>query len=947
MKTRLTSLVMVLALFSVPRANAFEVSMTSRGKELKWPVRDVSYKVNSNSGPAGTDTALLAAMATWSEVSGADFQFHHAGSSTDTGVANDGENVCSFGSIDDEDTLAYNSWWYYPSTGEILESDIVFNTAFQWSSAGASGKYDLQSVATHELGHALSLEDLYGPGDVEKTMYGKTSPGETKQRSLHADDVAGIVYLYPGKLPDLVPHQPAGWSSPVVVSKATGSVNDDFPLYASDTLYVDFAIRNQGEGDVKQRFYSELHVDGKFKQSWTVEPPMNSGDFVHVTDYAIGSLSTGTHTIKIVTDIGSTILEADENNNAYTRTLTVLAAPARANLAPYRPSGWPEGIVISKTAGTVTHDAPFYTTDKLFVDWAVENGGELGTTERFYTELYVDNVLVKTWYRDSPLEAGDSMTVSDFTLEPLSMGTHTVRIKTDSTGSVQESAEDDNEYTKAFTVSSVLASQTFTVGVQAELGPLPVSLNQVGVLSGKVVSGKVPDGMKIVVRNNGLYVAGVPTKAGNYRLSIQPSVQSDGVTATAAAVFLNIEVVVLDTRATGLFNGWTSGGARGPGLIQMTVSALGKVTGKLAVGGTNYAFSATSFDTTTNGTCYVRVSAKSGKAVVPLRIAVSPGGPATAVLPDDPEASAVLYRNVWKDTEMAATLAPFLGYYTTTLPGNAAYGSGYLTFTVDKTGSVKTAGSLADGTAVSLSGTLILDETGRTFAVVYAAPSGYKGGVLFGLTEFVRPAAGEVFLRLLEGVPFVWACRNPQATEMYGIGFARETGLTGGRYSKTGNLYDYYQNRDLAVGTDADAPVPGITVGTDRELSDGWNPAGIALTALTNKFGMMTGLSAPRAGVPAKDEEGGYHYAAEENTLGLKLTLTRSTGIFKGSFKTWFDYPQQKHVSKNVLFQGALTPVREDSDDGIEGRGYFLWPDRSVTPAYAFKWSYEFLLLAE
>ena len=946
MKTPLACMVVALALFSVPFANAFQVSVTSRGKELKWPLSDVSYKVNPNSGPAGADAALSAAMATWSEVSGASFQFHHAGSSAVAEAANDGQNVCSFGTIDDEDTLAYNSWWFYPATGEIFESDIVFNTAFEWSTTGSSGKYDLQSVATHELGHALSLDDLYGSGDIEKTMYGRTSPCETKQRSLHADDMAGIVYLYPGKLPDLASHQPAGWSSPVVVSKVAGTADDDSTFNAEDTLYVDFALRNQGEGDVKQRFNCELNIDGKLKHTWTVEPPMNAGGLSQVLDYAIGSLRAGNHTIQIVMDSVSTVLEADESNNTVTKTITVLDAPARANLLPYRPSGWPERIVISKTAGTITDDAPFYTTDTLYVDWAVENGGQLDTAQRFFTELYVDNVLVKTWDRVLPLNVNDYMTFSDIPLGLLSAGTHAVRIKTDSTGNVAESAEDDNEYTKTFMVFSRVAAQRLTVGVRAELGPLPVSVSQTGVLSGRMFSGTLPEGLKIVVRDNALYVAGVPVKAGNHSLSIQPLVKSGGVTVTSGAVALDLEVVALEAKTTGSFNGWMSGGTRGPGLVQMTVSAMGKITGKLSVGGVNYAFSATAFDSATEGTLSVQVGLKSGKNVFPMQITVSPDGPATALLPDDPEASVILYRNRWRDAELSETPVPFIGYYTATLPGKDAYGSGYLAFTVDRAGNVKTAGKLADGTAVSLSGTLILDEGGHTFAVVCTSPSAYKGGSLFGLAEFVKPADGEVHLRLLDGVKFEWKSRNPSATDDYGVGFERTTGLAGGWYSKTANLYDHYRDYRLSVGTDTNAPLPALTVGSVRYGALCWDPSGVVLTP-TLQSGVMTGLHASVAGNPTDaDKDGSWDYSAT-NSVGLKISLNRPTGVFKGSFKAWIDYPDKQHISKSLSFEGALTPVREDSGDGIEGRGYFLWPDRSSTPAYPFKWSYDFLLLAK
>jgi hypothetical protein len=57
----------------------------------------------------------------------------------------------------------------------------------------------------------------------------------------------------------------------------------------------------------------------------------------------------------------------------------------------------------------------------------------------------------------------------------------------------------------------------------------------------------------------------------------------------------------------------------------------------------------------------------------------------------------------------------------------------------------------------------------------------------------------------------------------------------------------------------------------------------------------------------------------------------------------------KKHVSKSVSYEGVLTPEREDKADGVEGRGYFLWPDKAVPPLpakpYGFNWSYDFRLL--
>ncbi|MFH1224756.1 MAG: matrixin family metalloprotease [Candidatus Diapherotrites archaeon] len=71
-----------------------------------------------------------------------------------------------------------------------------FSYNVSWSTTGQSGYYDVQNAATHEFGHWLKLNDLYGSSDTEKTMYGYISTGETKKRTLHSDDIAGIKYIY-------------------------------------------------------------------------------------------------------------------------------------------------------------------------------------------------------------------------------------------------------------------------------------------------------------------------------------------------------------------------------------------------------------------------------------------------------------------------------------------------------------------------------------------------------------------------------------------------------------------------------------------------------------------------------------------------------------------------------------------------------------------------------
>ena len=108
----------------------------------------------------------------------------------------------------------------------------------------------------------------------------------------------------------------------------------------------------------------------------------------------------------------------------------------------------------------------------------------------------------------------------------------------------------------------------------------------------------------------------------------------------------------------------------------------------------------------------------------------------------------------------------------------------------------------------------------------------------------------------------------------------------------------------------------------------------------------MTGyLAAPKANLPPIKVDDVWNYNAE-NTAGLTIGFTRATGIFKGSFKVWFEYVNT-HMSKSIAYEGVLLPEREDKADGIEGRGFFLWADKALNPqgkTYPFNWSYDFVI---
>lgn len=66
-------------------------------------------------------------------------------------------------------------------------------TEVQWALGKQKGKYDIESVALHEIGHLLGM--LHN-GSQESIMYPRVSDNKLA-RKLSADDKTGIRRLYP------------------------------------------------------------------------------------------------------------------------------------------------------------------------------------------------------------------------------------------------------------------------------------------------------------------------------------------------------------------------------------------------------------------------------------------------------------------------------------------------------------------------------------------------------------------------------------------------------------------------------------------------------------------------------------------------------------------------------------------------------------------------------
>lgn len=172
---------LTLLLFAFSFVSAYAYSYAG----IKWSGTSTDYKFDS-SIPNYWKTPIQNAENTWDNA-GSKFRFNKAWFFSD--------NYVKRNSIDGSGgTIAETTCWYSGST--IDHCQTVFDIAEVWKTDGSSNAFDVQNVATHEWGHWLKLNGLYGSGNTEETMYYYISQGETKKRTLDQDDKNGIIHIY-------------------------------------------------------------------------------------------------------------------------------------------------------------------------------------------------------------------------------------------------------------------------------------------------------------------------------------------------------------------------------------------------------------------------------------------------------------------------------------------------------------------------------------------------------------------------------------------------------------------------------------------------------------------------------------------------------------------------------------------------------------------------------
>ncbi len=165
---------------------------------LTWASLPIMYYIEAGVTEAKI-TAINAGFSAWEAdpESAMDYTYGGTISGADSGVNKNEKNTVAWRDLGDTGPVAATYYWYYPSLKQIIEFDIVLNSAYDWSTSGELGNYDVWNVVAHEARHTLVLYDLYPRKDAWLTMYGYTWPSDTLKRDLGYGDRLGVRELYP------------------------------------------------------------------------------------------------------------------------------------------------------------------------------------------------------------------------------------------------------------------------------------------------------------------------------------------------------------------------------------------------------------------------------------------------------------------------------------------------------------------------------------------------------------------------------------------------------------------------------------------------------------------------------------------------------------------------------------------------------------------------------
>ena len=116
----------------------------------------------------------------------------------------DGFSIIDAGTLAGTRVLAATCAWYVPHDGrdQITEADIKFDTSREFlftlspDAKGCDWEFDVESVLTHEVGHAYGMTHVSEATYPRMTMSTATNPCDRSARTLGKGDMLGLESMY-------------------------------------------------------------------------------------------------------------------------------------------------------------------------------------------------------------------------------------------------------------------------------------------------------------------------------------------------------------------------------------------------------------------------------------------------------------------------------------------------------------------------------------------------------------------------------------------------------------------------------------------------------------------------------------------------------------------------------------------------------------------------------
>ncbi len=203
---RIPLTLLILIVFPWQSVSGYVRITTSSGSTPLWVDTAIPYtisEVGSSQIPNGSEfLAVNAAFEAWAAVPSSKVTFEYQGTTHVRTAGLDGTNLVTFsddsglGAMLGSTTLAATLSFFNSAEGTLVfeESDIAFNPSHFLTTSGQTGRFDIQSVLTHEVGHMLGLDHS---GLISSVMAPFAIEDQTDQRVLLYDDIAGISEMYP------------------------------------------------------------------------------------------------------------------------------------------------------------------------------------------------------------------------------------------------------------------------------------------------------------------------------------------------------------------------------------------------------------------------------------------------------------------------------------------------------------------------------------------------------------------------------------------------------------------------------------------------------------------------------------------------------------------------------------------------------------------------------